>query len=134
MTQFLNSAFSGRSIRVQQILILTSGCQTGDYPCPWIRFLPLHPKLSLHLIQISSMSGRQNHSTCVFQRNKYNFPAIKLFPKTLCAAARRICSNITNADKSPFNTKGQIACLTTLKNVLIVSFYLLKGMKSTLLT
>lgn len=71
-------------------------------PCTWVGFLPLHPKLSLNLIQMSSMSRSQNRGTYIFQGNKYSLSALNLFFKRPCVPATgRICNNTTNANKSP---------------------------------
>lgn len=91
MTQFLITAFSDRRIRVLHRFILTSGCLAGDYPCPGIRFSLRHLKLNAKL----------NSSFKELASNR------SLLPKTLCAATR-IWSNVTDADKSPFDTNGQI--------------------------
>lgn len=80
------------------------------------------------------MSGWWNHSVYIFQRNRYNLPAIKLALRKHCVQLQQGYVVAEQTLTNPrFNRNGQIARLTTLNNVLTVLFYLLKGVKSALL-
>lgn len=81
-------------------------------PCTWVGFLPLHTQLSLNLIQMSSMTGRQNHGMYILQGNKYSLSVLNLFFKRPCMPATgRICNNTTNATNL-FNIHRPIHCLS----------------------
>lgn len=125
-----NRAFSGRKARLLQMFILTFGCQSGDYPCPWFRFWPLHLKLSLNLIQIANMGGKQNHRKYIFSKGiNTTCQQQSSFQKHHVQLQQRlVVTSLMLTNPSSIETN----CLSDHTEWCIL-FYLLKGVKPTLL-